>query len=170
MALQQTGEYVSVDCGGRVVQLDKVFYDALTKRGLSVMVMGMEDGTNTQVYTRHKGKQISISRLVLGLKDDASHALHRNGNKLDCRRKNLRRYQGGTVIGTGKNFSWSSTFKHWETEIEVDGRQYHGKTADTAQEAAKEVIRLAHKLYKKRIISRACLQDFLARKKRLARS
>lgn len=49
-----------------------------------------DDGTPKQVKLYMGGKQVSLHRVILNIKDKSIYVDHINGNVLDCTRKNMR--------------------------------------------------------------------------------
>jgi len=91
-----------------------------------------------------KQRQTSLPRLLLGLqKGDEICVLHLDGDKLNCRRKNLKLASRSQVMqaytrGVGlRGASWSRHNRKWRSQVTQNGKQNHIGYFDTAEEAAK---------------------------------
>jgi AP2 domain len=90
-----------------------------------------------------KQRQTSLPRLILGLQnDDAICVLHRDGDKLNCQRENLKLASRSQVMqactqGVGlRGASWSRHNNKWRAQVTKNGKQNHVGYFDTAEEAA----------------------------------
>lgn len=92
-------------------------------------------------------RQTSLPRLVLGLqKEDEICVLHRDGDKLNCQRSNLKLSSRAQVMqactrGVGlRGVSWSRHNRRWRAQVTQNGRQHHCWYFDTAEEAAAAAV------------------------------
>jgi len=84
-------------------------------------------------YAIRRGeKTIKLHRFIMG--EPPNHLDHRNRNKLDCRRKNLRPAnksqnaantgkKNGRYTSTFKGVSWDKTRNLWIAQIRIDGKK-----------------------------------------------
>jgi len=91
-----------------------------------------------------KQRQTSLPRLVLGLqKDDEICVLHRDGDKLNCQRKNMKLASRSQVMqaytrGVGlRGASWSRHNNKWRAQVTKNGKQNHIGYYETAEEASR---------------------------------
>ena len=89
-------------------------------------------------------RQTSLPRLILGLhRDDEICVLHLDGDKLNCRRSNLKMASRSQVMqaycsrGVGlRGASWSRHNRKWRSQVTQNGRQNHIGYFDSAEEAS----------------------------------
>ncbi|QKW95336.1 AP2 domain-containing protein [Ralstonia phage RPZH6] len=104
---------------------------------------------NGYARCRVDGKNVSMHRLILGLTGPSIHADHKNGEKLDNRRDNLRactisqntqnRKRNAEKIVPLKGVTPQTSGKGYTARIQCGGRSRHLGTFETAE--------LAHEFY-----------------------
>jgi hypothetical protein len=97
--------------------------------------------------TVYPKKTISMHRFIMGVTDTNLEVDHRDQNKMDCRRKNLRivsHKENRRNTGKRKNnksgyrgVQWHTKNKTWTSYIRVDKKAIHLGTFPTKEEAAR---------------------------------
>lgn len=106
---------------------------------------------------RGRNRLVYLHRFILGAEDGAVHVDHRNGDRLDCRRGNLRtcthaqnlcntKLRGDNVSGF-KGVSRTASGRPWRALITISGRLTSLGRFDTKEEAAAAYDRAARDVY-----------------------
>lgn len=128
--------------------------DSSTGYAVRILHLGMREG-------RQIRRKVYLHRVVLGLTPgDGRQADHIDGDRLNCRRGNMRVVShaengqnvpsgGGTSRYRGVSWQARGTGGKWQAKSQLDGRQKHVGYFDDEEDAAAAVtaFRLAHMPY-----------------------
>jgi len=119
-----------------------------------------EMGSGYATATYYKGDMktgILLHRLIMGLDDEKDYD-HKDGNRKDCRKQNLRpasslenaknRLRQNTNTSGFIGVSWSKVKDMWRSYIQVDYKQKHLGYFDSIRDATFERIKAEMKYYK----------------------